>query len=267
MRRGKSQVRNAAGGRRNAAAAMRRVEPCATFGRFTVVDEAEPYLWRGRIAHRQWRCACSCGSECVVRGDALKSGHARSCGCLRDEATRDRVTLHGGRSKNARTPEYEAWQAMLHDRQPAPVCRRWKERKGAGFRNFLEDMGERPSAGHRLVRFNERRSFSPENCAWSAETPRRGVPRRLIGFQGSILTLGEASRRFRVPYATLCQRLLRGWAIADALTVPLRPRASAPAVQHQPRGGGAGGTSPTARMTSARRAIADVRAVATGAGD
>lgn len=29
-----------------------------------------------------WRCLCDCGTECVVSGGNLKSGHKKSCGCL-----------------------------------------------------------------------------------------------------------------------------------------------------------------------------------------
>ena len=33
--------------------------------------------------HRvQWVCRCACGNICVVRGDHLKSGAIKSCGCI-----------------------------------------------------------------------------------------------------------------------------------------------------------------------------------------
>lgn len=29
-----------------------------------------------------WNCSCACGKKCVMRADKLRSGHAKSCGCL-----------------------------------------------------------------------------------------------------------------------------------------------------------------------------------------
>ena len=32
--------------------------------------------------HVKWRCQCECGNIIEVRGDSIKSGHTKSCGCL-----------------------------------------------------------------------------------------------------------------------------------------------------------------------------------------
>lgn len=52
-----------------------------TFGRLTVVERVDNPLRNGSA----WRCLCSCGSERVVLGHALRAGITRSCGCLRAE--------------------------------------------------------------------------------------------------------------------------------------------------------------------------------------
>ena len=33
----------------------------------------------------KWRCKCDCGNEKIIRGDSLRSGHTKSCGCLQRE--------------------------------------------------------------------------------------------------------------------------------------------------------------------------------------
>ena len=37
-----------------------------------------------------FRCQCDCGRECFVRGADLRSGHTRSCGCLRSTVVQKR---------------------------------------------------------------------------------------------------------------------------------------------------------------------------------
>lgn len=55
-----------------------------TFNHFTVIEQAEDYISPKGIHCAQWLCQCDCGSSpIVVRGDALKSGNVKSCGCSR----------------------------------------------------------------------------------------------------------------------------------------------------------------------------------------
>ena len=30
-----------------------------------------------------WLCQCDCGNQCIVEGNALKTGNTRSCGCIK----------------------------------------------------------------------------------------------------------------------------------------------------------------------------------------
>lgn len=193
------------------------VGPGARFGRMVVVAESEPYLWRGRPYRRQWRCECDCGAETVVREDALKSGHSLSCGCLRVDTTRVNKTVHRGRQEACRTPEYEAWQTILHRRADAAVCARWRAPGGLGFLNFLEDVGARPSARHRLVRLDRAGGYIPENCAWRTDEKRAGCPRRLLVMDGEQITIRQAAERHGLCYRLLCKRLQRGWRLEHAL--------------------------------------------------
>jgi hypothetical protein len=38
-----------------------------------------------RGGHGYWNCKCECGNLGKVRGEKLRSGNSRSCGCERDE--------------------------------------------------------------------------------------------------------------------------------------------------------------------------------------
>lgn len=52
------------------------------FGRLLVMGRAE-----NKNRRTMWKCLCSCGNECVVRGDLLKDGTTTSCGCAQKENT------------------------------------------------------------------------------------------------------------------------------------------------------------------------------------
>ncbi len=193
------------------------VQAGSRFGRLTVLHEDEPYFWRGRVSRRRWHCECVCGRCVTVRDDSLKRGHTASCGCLRDDETRSRMTIHGGKTIAARLPEYEVWQSLLHRRLGARVCARWRREKGRGFLAFLQDMGRRPSPAHLLVRLDETRAYSPMNCCWSAERQHRGIPRRFIEVGSATMTLRQAAASVGIAYGTLCKRLQRGWTTEMAL--------------------------------------------------
>lgn len=49
------------------------------FGRLTVIKRVESTFSR-RV---KWLCRCDCGKEIIVKGKGLRSGHTKSCGCIR----------------------------------------------------------------------------------------------------------------------------------------------------------------------------------------
>ena len=57
----------------------------------------------------KWKCKCDCGSRAVVRGNLLRHGHTRSCGCLHRETLVKRNTKHGMAPRGARVPEYSMY--------------------------------------------------------------------------------------------------------------------------------------------------------------
>lgn len=51
------------------------------FHRLLVLEKVGSDKWGAVL----WKCLCNCGNTVIVRGKYLKSGHTKSCGCLRKE--------------------------------------------------------------------------------------------------------------------------------------------------------------------------------------
>ena len=60
------------------------------FHRISVLHEATP-----KTSPIKYECLCDCGTRLTVRGDSLKNGNTKSCGCLQRELVQLRSTSHG----------------------------------------------------------------------------------------------------------------------------------------------------------------------------
>jgi len=129
------------------------------------------------------------------------------------------------------TPEYRTWSAMktrcLNPRNHAylnyggrgiALCDRWRE-----FRNFLADMGPRPSLAHSIDRIDNDGPYSRENCRWATKSEqarnRHKGQRLIIGAESLMLT--EWSERSGVPLRTIDDRLRYGWKPERAVFEPV----------------------------------------------
>lgn len=64
------------------------------FGRLTVVRRAGSYASAdGSGLSVTWLCHCDCGKDVIVIGNNLKSGHTKSCGCIRTEKSRENIEV------------------------------------------------------------------------------------------------------------------------------------------------------------------------------
>jgi len=97
------------------------------------------------------------------------------------------------------------------------ICDRWLE-KPEGFKNFLNDMGERPE-GRSLDRINNDGDYCPQNCKWS--TPKEQAANRrqsihharnakiFVKYGEELLTIRELSEKTGEPMSTLYNKSMR----------------------------------------------------------
>ena len=60
-----------------------RIKEGMRYGRLTVVADLDNFA-----GYHKWKCRCDCGKIIAVQESHLKTGHTKSCGCLRDEIRR-----------------------------------------------------------------------------------------------------------------------------------------------------------------------------------
>lgn len=139
----------------------------------------------GRV---RWSCVCDCGGAALVSCGDLRSGHTRSCGCLKNEEMAARSIAqakHGHARSNKRTSEYLSWAAMrqrcyvpttrgyeYYGGRGITVCARW-----SNFAVFLSDMGEKPSPKHSIDRIDVDGNYEPSNCRWATSVEQQANKR------------------------------------------------------------------------------------------
>lgn len=116
-------------------------------------------------------------------------------------------------------PAYEHYKRL-----GITVCERWLD-----YRNFLADMGERPSLAHSLDRWpNNDGNYEPGNVRWATRREQANNRRTnvLFEYQGEAITFAELVRRTGMDKELLRHRLLRaGWPLEKALTAAKQPGA------------------------------------------
>ena len=77
------------------------------YGSLTIVEEKPPIKLNG-YKKRMFLCECECGNKTIVRLEYLRSGHTKSCGCLRAKKAHETKETHG----MAGTRLYRIWNGM-----------------------------------------------------------------------------------------------------------------------------------------------------------
>ena len=201
-----------------------------TFGRLTVISKSYSIKRGPRSTVVFWQCRCSCGAEAHVRGDKLKSGNTRSCGCYHLEKLKKDHFKHGD-SMGAK--EYRTWALMLARCKPCRrnsdnknyyergirVCERWR----ISYQNFLSDVGRSPGPNYSIDRIDNDGNYEPGNVRWATREQQMRNRRvtRLWIYKNESKTLREWSDALSLSLGKIRTRLYRyGWSVERAFETP-----------------------------------------------
>lgn len=180
-----------------------------------------------RRAHAStWICQCDCGKKVIATTPQLQLYRITSCGCKRKEHTELKKKL---RKKGKKPIEYLLWKSLI-DRCHNPknyfykdfgdvgvyVCRRWR----LSYRNFIHDLGPRPTSSHFLRRVNKSHPYAPGYVKWvtpdECENTHSSVYITLK--DGTTRNIRQHLKAANICESTLVRRLEYNWTLEEALS-------------------------------------------------
>lgn len=202
------------------------------FGRLVAVKDVGRDT-RGEVL---WLCNCDCGNISIVLGGNLRSGHIKSCGCLRKETSKNLLTTHGlSRDLNGEiTRLYSIWNDIKRRCLNKKRCA-YKHYGGRGITVCLAWLQFPPfyqwaiSHGYQkeltIERKNNDGNYCPENCIWIPleEQARNRRDSHYITYNGETKTIAEWAEIRNIGYGTLWFRLTKtDWNIEQAFNAPIK---------------------------------------------
>lgn len=193
------------------------------FNHLTVIEHAG----RNHIGKHIYLCKCDCGNTAILRGEDIKSGNTKSCGCVRRQMTIDKNFKHGF----AHTPMYNVWAGMK-ERCSRKGNRSYKNYGERGitvsndwldYKNFHRDMVATYRDGLTLERVDNEKGYSKENCIWANRETQGNNTRRnhFIEYNGETLTISKMARKHNAKPYIVQKRIYTGWSVEKALTTPI----------------------------------------------
>ena len=107
------------------------------FNRLTIVSRAANDGTRA-----VWNCVCDCGNTLSVQGKKLRSGHTKSCGCIRKETTakQGKINTKHGLSRTRGYARFHSRLREITEIRQRPI---W-----ANLKKIMEIYVNRPEGYH-----------------------------------------------------------------------------------------------------------------------
>lgn len=187
-----------------------------TYGRLTVIRRVEN---APGSPFPRWLCKCECGNETIVRGDYLRHGITKSCGCYRKDKSLTSHRIHG----QYKTRLYRIWARMKtrcltptadgyenYGARGIKICDEWRD----SFKEFYDwAMSHGYDDTKTIDRIDNDGNYEPGNCHWATRREQSNNTRRTIHLtiQGKTHTISEWADISGICRTTIYNRYRNCW--------------------------------------------------------
>lgn len=182
------------------------------YGRLHIIGEEKA---NGRTLQK---CLCECGKIRYVPYFKLKSGHTKSCGCLKNKYhIKNRRIYVAWWNMKSRCDSSKRKDSKYYHDKGILYCEEWKDYHA--FQDWALENGY--SDDLTLDRINGNLEYCPENCRWISLEDQQRNRSNCIYFthNGETKTLAEWSRIFGINRSTLHDRIyLLGYSFEEAIS-------------------------------------------------
>ena len=146
------------------------------FGILTVKERSGTSVHNAAL----WLCKCDCGNEIIVTSNNLRTGHTKSCGCVRRKKTSEWLKQNNYKHGGSRTRLYRVWWGMkartenqsnshykYYGARGIKVCDEWQD--FSAFRSWALANGynEKADFGDCTIdRIDVDKGYAPDICRW-----------------------------------------------------------------------------------------------------
>ena len=168
------------------------------------------------------KCICECGNEKYVHYSKLKSGHTKSCGCLKNKYTiKNKRIFNCWWNMKGRCDSAGRNDSKYYHDKGITYCEEWNK-----YENFQEWALNNGYADNlTLDRIDGKLPYCPSNCRWiTIEEQQRNRSFCLyFSHNGETKTLSEWAREFGINRTTLHDRIYKfGYSFEEAVTRPIK---------------------------------------------
>lgn len=199
------------------------------YGRLTIIG------FEHAKRHWMWRMRCDCGNEKTLNPSDVKTGKTRSCGCLHNEAARERASkftnhvkdnkrlygIYNGMKKRCYSPKEPRYAD--YGGRGIVICDEWMDEEH-GFDNFVAWANKNGYKDNLTIdRIDVDGDYRPENCQWKTLKEQNNNKRQTlwVEYKGERIQLHKLCEREGVSYDTVHNRIYAlGWDVEKAIETP-----------------------------------------------